>query len=122
MWGIILSGTALAPMVSAVGGRAAAGDASQGERNGVATSDSGANRVFPVRNVIAAAVPSRATIAVSAVPNTSQPVGGVSASQSSDAASLTSAIAEVNSRIRNLLENMRPENQTPSGGCLIFAD
>jgi len=95
------------------------GDGAQGERSGATTGDPGANRAFPGRNVIAAAVPSRATITVSPLPNTSQPVGGVSTSQSSDAASLSSAIAEVNSRIRNLLGNMHTENQTP-GGYLIF--
>uniref|UniRef100_A0A7C9AT43 Ubiquitin-like domain-containing protein n=1 Tax=Opuntia streptacantha TaxID=393608 RepID=A0A7C9AT43_OPUST len=109
----IHAGTSLAPIVSAVGARAAAGDGAQGERSGATMGDPGANRAFPGRNVIAAAVPSRATITVSPLPNTSQPVGGVSTSQSSDAASLSSAIAEVNSRIRNLLGNMHTENQTP---------
>lgn len=109
----IHAGTSLAPIVSAVGARAAAGDVAQGERSSATNNDSGASRVFPVRNVIASAVPSRATIAVSPLPNTSQPLGGVSTSQSSDAASLSSAIADVNSRIMNLLENMRTENQTP---------
>lgn len=110
----IHAGTSLAPMVSATGARAAGGEGAQGERNGVtASGDSGAARV-PVRNVIAAAVPSRtATIAVSPVPNTSQPIGDVSTSQPPDAAALSSVISQVNSRIRNLLENMRTDNQTP---------
>lgn len=113
----IHAGTSLAPMGSAVGARAAGGEGAQGQSSGVtASGDTGATRVFPGRNVIATAVPSRsATIAVSPVPNMSQPVGVVSTSQPPDAASLSSVISQVNSRIRNFLENMNTDNQTPSG-------
>lgn len=72
--------------------------------------------MISVRNVVAASVPSHtATIAVSPVTTASQPVGVVSTSQPPDAASLSSVISHVNSQIRSLLENMRGDNQNPSG-------
>ncbi|XP_021737145.1 large proline-rich protein BAG6-like isoform X2 [Chenopodium quinoa] len=109
----IHAGTSLSPVVSAVGARAAGGEGAQGEHGGVSASgDSGATRVFPVRNVIAATVPSRT---VSPIPTTSQPIGVVSTSSSPDAASFSSVISQVNSQIRNLLENMRRDNQTTPG-------
>lgn len=113
----IHAGTSLAPIVSAVGARAAGGEGAQGERVGItASGDSGATRVLPVRNVIATAVPSRSSnIAVSSVPNTSQPNDAVSTSQPPDLASLSSVISQVNSRIRSLLDNMPTDNETPSG-------
>ncbi|XVE56243.1 hypothetical protein DITRI_Ditri03aG0222700 [Diplodiscus trichospermus] len=95
-------GTALAPVVSAVGNRTSNGEGVQGERGNNA--GSGSMRVLPVRNVIAAAVPSRAAVAAS------------SAAQSASAeSSLSSIVAEVNSRIRNFVSNMQGENQVSSG-------
>ncbi|XWS14398.1 hypothetical protein CRYUN_Cryun35bG0005900 [Craigia yunnanensis] len=98
----IHAGTALAPMVSAVGNRTINGEGVQGERGNNA--GSGSMRVLPVRNVIAAAVPAHTTGAVS------------SAAQSSPTeSSLSSAIAEVNSRLRNFVSDMQGENQVASG-------
>ena len=105
-----LSGFSLAITVSAVGPRASNAGA-QGERvNQTGSGDSGQARVLPVRNVIAAAVSSRPSV-------TSAPQTGVSGAQPpQDSALLSPLIAEVNSRIRNLVDNMRNENQAPSGG------
>lgn len=57
----------LAPIISAVGGRATNGDGAQGERgNGT---DSGQSRALLVRNMMAAAVPpTPAVISVSSMP------------------------------------------------------
>ncbi|OMP03007.1 Ubiquitin [Corchorus capsularis] len=59
----IHAGTALAPVVSAVGNRTSNGEGVQGERGNNAVS--GSMRVLPVQNVIAATVPGRPTAAVS---------------------------------------------------------
>ncbi|XWS25981.1 hypothetical protein CRYUN_Cryun27aG0114300 [Craigia yunnanensis] len=98
----IHAGTALAPVISAVGNRTSNGEGVQGERGNNA--GSGSMRVLPVQNVIAAAVPAHSTGAV------------YSAAQSSPTdSSLSSVIAEVNSRLRNFVSNMQGENQVASG-------
>uniref|UniRef100_A0A5B6ZTG7 Ubiquitin-like domain-containing protein n=1 Tax=Davidia involucrata TaxID=16924 RepID=A0A5B6ZTG7_DAVIN len=96
---------------TAVGTRANNGEGIQGQRvNGTGSGDSGQTRVLPVRNVVAATIPSRPPVSVSSA---SQP--GVPVSQPPpDSASLSSVIAEVNSRIRNFVDSMS-ENQAPSG-------
>ncbi|KAG8654518.1 hypothetical protein MANES_05G140700v8 [Manihot esculenta] len=113
----IHAGTSLAPVVSAIGTRASNGEGTQGERgNGTGSGGSGSVRVLPVRNVIAAAVPSHSTGAAVSVSNAAQPGLGVSISQpQSDPTSLSSVIAEVNSRLRNLVGTMQGENQHASG-------
>ena len=89
-------------MVSAVGNRTSNGEGVQGE--GDNNAGSGSMRVLPVQNVIAAAVPASSTGAVS------------SAAQSSPTdSSLSSVIAEVNSRLRNFVSNMQGQNQVASG-------
>ncbi|XWS20877.1 hypothetical protein CRYUN_Cryun30bG0006700 [Craigia yunnanensis] len=98
----IHAGTALAPVVSAVGNRTSNGEGVQGERGNNA--GSGSMRVLPVRNVIAAAVPARSTGAESSAVQ----------SASTDS-SLSSVIAQVNSRLRNFVSNMQGENQVASG-------
>lgn len=102
--------------IHAVGTRPGNGDGVQGERvNGTGSADSGPTRVLPVRNVTATAVPIRpAVVATSA---RAPPGVGVSVSQPpSDPAALSSVVAEINSRIREILvDNIRGENQTPSG-------
>ncbi|XP_031260810.1 ubiquitin-like domain-containing protein CIP73 isoform X1 [Pistacia vera] len=114
----IHAGTALAPVVSAVGTRGSNGDGVQGERsNNTGSADSSGPvplRMLPVRNVIAAAVPSRpAGIAIS---TGTQPGLGFSVSpQPANSVLLSSVINEVNSQIRNLVGNMQGENQVSSG-------
>ncbi|MFQ6639435.1 hypothetical protein Gotur_015331 [Gossypium turneri] len=98
----IHAGTALAPMVSAVGNRTGNGGGVQGEHGNNAGPDP--MRVLPLRNVIAAAHPAHSTGAVS----------GVAQSAPTDS-SLSSALAEVTSRIRDLVSNMQGQNQGASG-------
>jgi hypothetical protein len=75
--------------IHAVGTRGANGDGLQGDRrSGTVSVDSGASRVIPVRNIIAAAVPPRSSGA---------------------------ALPEVNSQIRNLVGNMQGDNLVQSG-------
>ncbi|KAK9270350.1 hypothetical protein L1049_025929 [Liquidambar formosana] len=109
----IHAGTSLGPIVSGVGTRASNVDGMQGEHvNGTGSGDSGAAR--PVRNVLAAAVPTRPNVVATSV---GAPSGlGVSISQPPpDSVSLSTVIAEVNSQIRNFVDNMRGTNQNPSG-------
>ncbi|TYH17459.1 hypothetical protein ES288_A05G193300v1 [Gossypium darwinii] len=98
----IHAGTALAPMVSAVGNRTGNGVGVQWEHGNNAGPDP--MRVLPVRNVIAAARPAHSTGAVS----------GATQSAPTDS-SLSSALAEVTSRIRDLVSNMQGQNQGASG-------
>ncbi|KAK8297540.1 hypothetical protein V6Z12_D05G195300 [Gossypium hirsutum] len=98
----IHAGTAPAPMVSAVGNRTGNGGGVQGEHGNNAGPDP--MRVLPVRNVIAAAHPAHSTGAMS----------GVAQSAPTDS-SLSSALAEVTSRIRDLVSNMQGQNQGASG-------
>ncbi|TYG70058.1 hypothetical protein ES288_D05G281600v1 [Gossypium darwinii] len=94
-------GTALSPVVSAVGNRTNNGEGRQGERGNNA--GSGSMRVLPVRNTVASAPQARATAAMS------------SAAQSAPTeSSLFSMVAEINSRIRDLV-SMQGDNQDASG-------
>ncbi|TXG74787.1 hypothetical protein ES288_1Z010300v1 [Gossypium darwinii] len=94
-------GTALSPVVSAVGNRTNNGEGRQGERGNNA--GSGSMRVLPVRNTVASAPQARATAAMS------------SAAQSPPTeSSLSSMVAEINSRIRDLV-SMQGDNQDASG-------
>ncbi|XP_012446474.1 ubiquitin-like domain-containing protein CIP73 isoform X1 [Gossypium raimondii] len=94
-------GTALSPVVSAVGNRTNNGEGRQGERGNNA--GSGSMRVLPVRNTVASAPQARATAAMS------------SAAQSAlTESSLSSMVAEINSRIRDLV-SMQGDNQDASG-------
>ncbi|KAB2083415.1 hypothetical protein ES319_A05G265300v1 [Gossypium barbadense] len=94
-------GTALSPVVSAVGNRTNNGEGRQGERGNNA--GSGSMRVLPVRNTVASAPQARATAAMS------------SAAQSPPSeSSLSSMVAEINSRIRDLV-SMQGDNQDASG-------
>ncbi|THG05614.1 hypothetical protein TEA_000799 [Camellia sinensis var. sinensis] len=106
-----------ATIVSAVGPRASNAEGVQGEPgNRTGSADSGQTRVLPLRNVIAAAVPSRLSVTTSSTSQT-----GVSVSQPPpDSVPLSTVISEVNSRIRNYVDNMRSENQAPSGRSEIL--
>ncbi|KAG8493706.1 hypothetical protein CXB51_011734 [Gossypium anomalum] len=98
-------GTALSPVVSAVGNRTNNGEGRQGERGNNA--GSGSMRVLPVRNTVASAPQARATAAMS------------SAAQSAPTeSSLSSMVAEINSRIRDLV-SMQGDNQDASGQSRI---
>ncbi|KAK8646380.1 hypothetical protein V6N13_120169 [Hibiscus sabdariffa] len=98
----IHAGTALAPVVSAVGNRTSNGEGVQGERGNSASS--GPMLVLPLRNIIAAAGPAHSTGVVS------------SAAQSAPTdSSLSSALVEVNSRLRDLVRNVQGQNQIASG-------
>ncbi|GMI91377.1 hypothetical protein like AT5G42220 [Hibiscus trionum] len=98
----IHTGTALAPVVSAVGNRTSNGEGVQGERGNNASS--GPMLVLPMRNIIAAAGPAHSTGVVS------------SAEQSAPTdSSLSSALVEVNSRLRDLVSNAQGQNQVASG-------
>ncbi|KAF2324752.1 hypothetical protein GH714_016635 [Hevea brasiliensis] len=91
----IHAGTSLAPVVSAIGTRANNGEGMQGEQ---------------------AAVPSHSTGVAVSVSNASPPGLGVSISQPpSDSTSLSSVIAEVNSRLRSLVGTMQGDSQPTSG-------
>ncbi|KAL5780804.1 hypothetical protein ACOSQ2_011541 [Xanthoceras sorbifolium] len=107
----IHAGTALAPVVSAVGTRPSNGDGVQGDRGNNTGSPnsmgfgSGSIRVVPVRNVIATAVPSRPTgVAVSSA---AQPGLASTVSQQPSDPALLSVMDEVNSRFRNFVGSMR---------------
>ncbi|KAL1225063.1 Ubiquitin-like domain-containing protein CIP73 [Cardamine amara subsp. amara] len=91
----IHAGTSPSPMVSSVGNQ---------QSNGGAQGDHGSNpssvRGLPVRNIIAAAVPS---------PSTGE---NVSARVQPG---LDVSVSELNARIREIVNNMQGRNQTPSG-------
>ncbi|XP_015575780.2 ubiquitin-like domain-containing protein CIP73 isoform X1 [Ricinus communis] len=109
---ITAAGTSLAPVVSTLGTRASNGEGMQGER--VNATGSSQMRVLPVRNIIAATMPSRSTGI--AVPNAAQPGLSVSISQPpSDSTSLSSVISEVSSQLRSIVGNIQGENQPTSG-------
>ncbi|KAF5955937.1 hypothetical protein HYC85_008793 [Camellia sinensis] len=113
----IHTGHSRATIVSAVGPRASNAEGVQGEPgNRTGSGDSGQTRVLPLRNVIAAAVPSRPSVTTS---STSQTVVSVS-QPPPDSVPLSTVISEVNSRIRNYVDNMRSENQAPSGRSEIL--
>ncbi|KAL5185831.1 Large proline-rich protein BAG6 [Glycine soja] len=111
----IHAGTSLAPIVSAIGSRANNGEGTRSEhRNEPGSGDSGSTRVLPVRNVIAATIPSHPPgVGVS---SSTQTGFGIPTSQPpSDSASLSSVLAEINSRLRNVVGNMHGDNTVPSG-------
>ncbi|XP_039049594.1 ubiquitin-like domain-containing protein CIP73 isoform X2 [Hibiscus syriacus] len=97
----IHAGTALAPVVSAVGNRTS-NEGVQGElgNNG----SSGPMRVLPMQNIIAAGRPAHSTGVVSSA-----------AQSASNDSSLSSALVEVNSRLRDLVSNVQGQNQVVSG-------
>ncbi|CAL5418542.1 unnamed protein product [Camellia sinensis] len=97
---------------TAVGPRASNAEGAQGEHvNRTGPGDSGQTQVLPVRTFIAAAVPSQSSFIVSSASQ-----NGVSVLQPPpDSVPLSTVIAEVNSQIRNFVENMQSENQSPSG-------
>lgn len=85
-------------MMSSVANQQSNGEGGQGDRD----SNTSSVRVLPVRNIIAAGVPSRSTgenVSAGVQPGLD---GSVSAS-------------EINSRIRELVNNMQGRNQIPSG-------
>ncbi|KAK6939043.1 Ubiquitin-like domain [Dillenia turbinata] len=97
--------------IHAVGSRPGIPEGVQGEH--ASSGESGPMRALPLRNILATYASPRPTgVAVSSNP---QPGIGVSMSQAPDAAALSTVIAEVNSRIRNFVDNMQGENQGPSG-------
>ncbi|RDX76796.1 Large proline-rich protein BAG6 [Mucuna pruriens] len=112
----IHAGTSLAPIVSAISSRPNNGEETRSEhRNEPGSGDSGSTQVLPVRNVIAAAAipPHPPGMGVS---SSTQTGFGVSTSQPpSDSASLSSVLAEINSRLRNVVGNMQGDNTVPSG-------
>lgn len=109
----IHAGTSLAPIVSAIGSRPNNGEGTRSEhQNEPGSGDSGSTRVLPVR--VSATIPSHPPgIGVS---SSTQTGFSVSTSQPpSDSASLSSVLAEINSRLRNVVGNMQGDNTVPSG-------
>ncbi|XP_054799459.1 uncharacterized protein LOC129303903 isoform X2 [Prosopis cineraria] len=110
----IHAGTSLSPIVSAIGSRPNNGEGVSNERrNAPGSGDLGSMHALPVRNIIAAAVPSYP-------PGTGTSSGmqssGVSTSQPpSDSVALSSVIAEINSRARHIFGNMQGDNTVLSG-------
>lgn len=113
----MLSGTSLAPVLSAAGAWTINGDRTQGELSG--STGPGPELAHQLRNVIAAAIPSRSTGVTAS--NAAQTGLGVSISQPpSDSVSLSSRIDEINSQLRNLAGNRQGENQTASGNQMLL--
>lgn len=105
--------SSLATIFPAVGPRAPNTEGVQGERvNRTGSGDSGQTRAPSMRNVTATAVPTRPTVTGSSTPQTAASVP----QPSNDLVPLSTLVAEVNSRIRNFVDDMRSENQAPSGG------
>lgn len=104
--------------LSAVGTRSNNGERAPAERQSVGGStDSGGAQAPPVRSVIETAIPHPLGISISAAV---QPGEGVSFSQSTpDSVSLSSIIADVNSRIRDLVGNVGGGSNTESGILLV---
>ncbi|KAF7140315.1 hypothetical protein RHSIM_Rhsim06G0009500 [Rhododendron simsii] len=96
---------------TAVGPRAPNTEGVQGERvNRTGSGDSGQTRAPSMRNVTATAVPTRPTVTGSNTPQTAASVP----QPSNDLVPLSTLVAEVNSRIRNFVDDMRSENQATS--------
>ncbi|XP_010534046.1 PREDICTED: large proline-rich protein BAG6 isoform X2 [Tarenaya hassleriana] len=109
----IHAGTSLSPMVSAVGNRQSTGDEGQGApENSTGSAATGSVRVLPVRNVVAAAVPPRPTsgIAVSTAPQTR-----LANLQAPDSSSISSIVSEINSRLRDAVNNRQARNPGAPG-------
>ncbi|KAK8472935.1 hypothetical protein PHAVU_001G001400 [Phaseolus vulgaris] len=110
----IHAGTSLAPIVSAIGSRTNNGEGTRSElHNEPGSGGSGSSRVLPVRNVIATAIPSHPSGV--GVCSSSQTGFGVSTSQPPDSASLSSVLAEIDSRLRNVVGSMQGDNTVRSG-------
>ncbi|XP_058220598.1 ubiquitin-like domain-containing protein CIP73 [Rhododendron vialii] len=104
---------------TAVGPRAPNTEGVQGERvNRTGSGDSGQTRAPSMRNVTATAVPTRPTVTGSSTPQTAASVP----QPSNDLVPLSTLVAEVNSRIRNFVDDMRSENQAPSGQAESSSD
>ncbi|KAK3001189.1 hypothetical protein RJ639_021894 [Escallonia herrerae] len=104
------TGVSLVRLLSAVGPRTTNGDGSQGDPvNGTGSGDSGQPQVLPIRNVAGAAVPSPNGAPVSSA----QQVGVTVSQPSPDSVSLSTVIAEVSSRLRNIVGNMRSDETEP---------
>lgn len=87
----------------------------QGERrNEAGSSDLGASRMLPARNIIAPTVPARPSgLQISSA---AQPGPGIAVTQPpSGSVSLSSVLADVNSQIRNLVGNMQGAHMVQSG-------
>ncbi|KAG5542815.1 hypothetical protein RHGRI_015799 [Rhododendron griersonianum] len=104
---------------TAVGPRAPNTEGVQGERvNRTGSGDSGQTRAPSMRNVTATAVPTRPIVTGSSTPQTAASVP----QPSNDLVPLSTLVAEVNSRIRNFVDDMRSENQAPSGQAESSSD
>ncbi|KAI8561199.1 hypothetical protein RHMOL_Rhmol04G0319500 [Rhododendron molle] len=104
---------------TAVGPRAPNTEGVQGERvNRTGSGDSGQTRAPSMRNVTATAVPTRPTVTGSSTPQTAASVP----QPSNDLVPLSTLVAEVNSRIRNFVDDMRSENLAPSGQAESTSD
>lgn len=77
-------------------------------------------RALPVRNIIAAAVPAYPPGAAVTVSGT-QSTGVPTSQPPSGSASLLSVVADINSRARNFLGNIRGDNTGLSRGYQFFA-
>ncbi|KAK4276466.1 hypothetical protein QN277_014613 [Acacia crassicarpa] len=106
----IHAGTSLAP----IGSRPNNGEGAPNERrNASGSGDLGSMRALPVRNLIAAAVPAYPS-GVGTVSGM-QPSGVPTSQLPSDSVTLSSVIADINSRARNILGNIRGDSAVPSG-------
>ncbi|KAI9113359.1 hypothetical protein K1719_015884 [Acacia pycnantha] len=106
----IHAGTSLAP----IGSRPNNGEGAPNERrNASGSGDLGSMRALPVRNIIAAAVPAYPSGAgtISGM----QPSGVPTSQLPSDSVTLSSVIADINSRARNILGNIRGDSAVLSG-------
>ncbi|BAT82893.1 Ubiquitin domain-containing protein [Vigna angularis] len=109
----IHAGTSV-PIVSAIGSRPNNGEGARSEQLNEPGSDgSSSTRQLPVRNVIATTIPSHPPgVGVS---SSTQTGFSVSSSQPPDSASLSSALAEINARLMNVVGSMQGDNAAPSG-------
>lgn len=107
--------------LSAVGTRSNNGEGAPGERQNVTngSTNPGVAQTLPVRSVLETAIPHPLGVSVSAAV---QPGEGVYFSQPTpDSVSLSSIVADVNSRLRDLVGNVGGGSTTESGilPCLI---
>ncbi|XP_047159928.1 ubiquitin-like domain-containing protein CIP73 isoform X2 [Vigna umbellata] len=99
---------------AAIGSRPNNGEGARSEQLNEPGSDgSSSTRQLPVRNVIATTIPSHPPgVGVS---SSTQTGFSVSSSQPPDSASLSSALAEINARLMNVVGSMQGDNAAPSG-------
>ncbi|KAJ8772663.1 hypothetical protein K2173_027840 [Erythroxylum novogranatense] len=111
----IHAGSSMAPVLSSLGTRGSNGEGAQGER-GSNTGSGGSStvRVLPMRNVIAAAVPSNA--GGIQVPDAAEPGMGVTIPQPPSDSSISSLVAEINSQLRSFAGNMQVQPASGSAG------